>query len=131
MITGELSAGGTCLHSSRMATSSPQLLLASTLRALGLRRTRSSSLVLPNANCWATQLSRVAAWQHRAHATAELQEVATSSGSSTANRPKQSKQATGHSSKQTLDYTALVACCQELSGAWVPSKVEEVSCDTG
>lgn len=28
--------------------------------------------------------------------------------------------------KQTLDYTALEACCHELSGLWVPSKVEEV-----
>jgi hypothetical protein len=29
--------------------------------------------------------------------------------------------------KQTVDYTALAACCHELSKDWVPAKVEEVS----
>jgi hypothetical protein len=29
--------------------------------------------------------------------------------------------------KQTVDYTALAACCHELSQEWVPAKVEEVS----
>ncbi|KAF6261230.1 fibronectin-binding protein A N-terminus-domain-containing protein [Scenedesmus sp. NREL 46B-D3] len=28
--------------------------------------------------------------------------------------------------QQTLDYTVLAACCHELAGSWVPSKVEEV-----
>ena len=31
-----------------------------------------------------------------------------------------------HKRRQTLDYTSLVACCNELKGTWVPSKVEEV-----
>jgi hypothetical protein len=33
----------------------------------------------------------------------------------------------GHKFKQTLDYTTLVACCNELKDAWAPSKIEEVS----
>ncbi|KAF8058048.1 rqcH [Scenedesmus sp. PABB004] len=35
-------------------------------------------------------------------------------------------QPAAHAKQQTVDYTALAACCHELSGAWVPSKVEEV-----
>jgi hypothetical protein len=40
---------------------------------------------------------------------------------------KQQRKADGSRAKQqTLDYTVLAACCHELAGAWVPSKVEEV-----
>jgi hypothetical protein len=40
---------------------------------------------------------------------------------------KQQRKPDGSRAKQqTLDYTVLAACCHELAGSWVPSKVEEV-----
>eukprot|EP00879_Flechtneria_rotunda_P017853 GHRR01018713.1.p1 GENE.GHRR01018713.1~~GHRR01018713.1.p1 ORF type:complete len:705 (+),score=256.20 GHRR01018713.1:640-2754(+) len=53
-------------------------------------------------------------------ATSSLQEVA----SSIRKQPRSG--AAAKQSKQTLDYTALAACCHELTNSWVPSKVEEV-----
>jgi hypothetical protein len=39
---------------------------------------------------------------------------------------QQGKSSSSRVKQQTLDYTVLAACCHELAGSWVPSKVEEV-----
>uniref|UniRef100_A0A383VBP0 NFACT RNA-binding domain-containing protein n=1 Tax=Tetradesmus obliquus TaxID=3088 RepID=A0A383VBP0_TETOB len=67
-------------------------------------------------------------------AAATVRQAATDAGRSDTvttqvQQPKQQQQRKSDGSRvkqQTLDYTVLAACCHELSGSWVPSKVEEV-----
>lgn len=134
MYSNRMPAGHQLLQSSRMFSASPRLMLANTLRALCLRHSATRHADLNgNSSRLLRSLERPAAAGYGTHATAAaaaVQEVQDNSNRSIkANRSRQTQAATNSSSssRQTLDYTALVACCRELSGSWVPSKVEEVT----
>lgn len=108
-----------------MATSQGRLTFTRTWQALSKR----SLQIIPCSRNYQLAILRRLVSAQCACSTAQVQSLHTSSSSNNSSKvPSRSQQPTKvrHSSKHTVDYTILAACCHELAGSWVPSKVEEV-----